>query len=87
MTRPPRRPYGRTWTLAELDRVTVYRLWYDPEENRWEVRPEAQQDGTLVTRLPAPRRTRGPQPGEAEGRPAGGAPGRGDGNAHAVPTS
>jgi hypothetical protein len=87
VSRPPRRPYGRTWTLAELDRGTAYRLWYDPEVNRWEVRSEDQQDGTLVTRLPIPRRTRAPRAQAAEGRWGGGAPGGGIGNADAVPTS
>jgi hypothetical protein len=82
----PRRPYGRTWTLAELDREIVYRLWYDELENRWEVRAEHQAEGTLVTRVPVQSRTRGPQPGRAAGRPAGGAPGL-DGNADAVPTT
>jgi len=40
----------RTWTLATLDPETVYRLWFDPVERRWEVRPIDQETGTLVTR-------------------------------------
>jgi hypothetical protein len=51
----------RTWTLVDLDRETVYRLWFDPAVNRWEVRPEGQESGTVVTRNPVPRRLRGPQ--------------------------
>lgn len=30
-------PARRTWTLAELDRRTVWRLWFDPQLRRWEV--------------------------------------------------
>lgn len=85
MARPLRRPYGRTWTLAELDRETRYLLWYDPVENRWEVRPEGQDGGTLVTRVPEPRRSRGPRAQAAEGRAHGGAP-AGSATEDAVPT-
>lgn len=43
-------PRVRTWTLGTLDRGEAYRLWFDPVERRWEVRPEGQAEGTLTTR-------------------------------------
>jgi hypothetical protein len=54
-------PRKRTWALADLDRETVYRLWYDPASNRWEVRPIDQESGTLVQpgREPRARGRRG----------------------------
>jgi hypothetical protein len=32
-----RRPKGRDWTLAALDRDLAYRLAYNSEANRWDL--------------------------------------------------
>jgi hypothetical protein len=50
---------GRTWSLGELDLAETYRLWFDVETRRWEVRPIMAISGRLVT----PGRT-------TDGRPA-----------------
>jgi predicted nucleic acid-binding Zn ribbon protein len=55
-----KRPRGRRWTLADLDRDTEYRLIFDPLENRWEVFPGSSSQ-PLVTRPDGrPRRADGP---------------------------
>lgn len=36
-------PNRRTWTLAELDRGTPWRLWFCERERRWEVEPEVER--------------------------------------------
>lgn len=38
-----RRPRARKrlWTLRDLDRDTVWRLYWNPRENRWDIEPLA----------------------------------------------
>ncbi len=59
---------GRTWTLAELDRAGVFRLWFDSTAGRWEVRPIEDTDGTLVT-LRARHRATGRRDAQRSERP------------------
>ncbi len=40
----------RTWSLAALDRESVYRLWFDPRTSRWEVQVAALETGTVDLR-------------------------------------
>lgn len=78
-------PRVRTWTLGTLDRAQAYRLWFDPEARRWEVRPEGQDSGTLTTR---PSAADGGGALRTQGAPAprtGGAPGRRDGRGAGEP--
>jgi hypothetical protein len=70
-------PNKRTWALVDLDRETVYRLWFDPAANRWEVRPEGQETGTLVQPGREPR-------ARSDRRGALGAPKRSEGDGGAA---
>lgn len=63
----------RTWTFSTLDRDQAYRLWFDPEVHRWEVRLEGQEAGTLTTRAMEPNGRGALRPKRSEER---GAPGR-----------
>lgn len=54
-------PYsrGRTWTFSVLPRDVPYRLWFDPDSNRWEVAQLHGDGGPLRLREKPARRSKG----------------------------
>lgn len=41
-------PHKRTWTLGDLDRESVHRLWFDPVAFRWECVPLVWEAGAVL---------------------------------------